>query len=73
MSHAILGLLIGTRPSAFRSHRARAHDPERQETMRPDYAPMSKLPAPASSRLIDFEKIEIIVLESFPATVGVSG
>jgi hypothetical protein len=34
--------------------------------MRPDYAPMSRLPAPASSRLIDFEKIEIIVLESFP-------
>jgi hypothetical protein len=34
--------------------------------MQPDYAPMTELPAPTSTRLIDFEKVEIRTLESFP-------
>jgi hypothetical protein len=34
--------------------------------MQPDYAPMTDLPAPTSTRLIDFEKAEIRTLESFP-------
>ncbi len=34
--------------------------------MRPDYARLNELPAPASSRLIDFERVEIVTLESFP-------
>ena len=34
--------------------------------MRPDYAQLTDLPAPASSRLIGFERVEIVVLESFP-------
>lgn len=34
--------------------------------MQPDYAPMTDLPAPTSTRLIDFEKVEIRTLRSFP-------
>ena len=34
--------------------------------MHPDYAPMTELPAPTSARLIDFEKVEIRTLRSFP-------
>ena len=34
--------------------------------MQPDYAPMTKLPAPTSTRLINFETVEIRTLESFP-------
>ncbi len=34
--------------------------------MHPDYAPMTDLPAPTSTRLIDFEHIAIRTLESFP-------
>ena len=34
--------------------------------MQPDYAPLKDLPAPTSTRLIDFEKVEIRTLRSFP-------
>ena len=34
--------------------------------MRPDYARLAELPAPASSRLIDFDRVEVVTLESFP-------
>ena len=34
--------------------------------MRPDYATMTDLPAPTSTRLLDFEHIAIRTLESFP-------
>ncbi len=34
--------------------------------MQPDYAPMTDLPAPTSTRLIDFETVEIRTLRSFP-------
>jgi hypothetical protein len=34
--------------------------------MRPDYARLNELPAPASSRLIDFDRVEVLTLESFP-------
>jgi hypothetical protein len=34
--------------------------------MHPDYAPMTDLPAPTSTRLIDFEHIAIRTLRSFP-------
>ena len=34
--------------------------------MQPDYAPMTDLPAPTSTRLLDFEKAEIRTLASFP-------
>src|ERR1044072_6819136 len=39
---------------------------ERQHPMQPDYAPMSDLPGPPSTRLIAFEGVEIRTLESFP-------
>ncbi|MDP8908093.1 MAG: hypothetical protein M3N47_03035 [Chloroflexota bacterium] len=43
--------------------------------MRPDYARLNELPAPASSRLIDFDRVHVITLESFPPqfVVVVSG
>jgi hypothetical protein len=34
--------------------------------MQPDYAPMTDLPAPASTRLIDFDDVQIRTLRSFP-------
>lgn len=34
--------------------------------MRPDYARLNELPVPASSRLIDFDRVEVLTLESFP-------
>lgn len=34
--------------------------------MQPDYAPMTDLPAPTSTRLIDFDTVEIHTLESLP-------
>jgi hypothetical protein len=34
--------------------------------MQPDYAPMTDLPAPTSTRLIDFEDVSIRTLRSFP-------
>ena len=34
--------------------------------MRPDPTPMMELPASQSSRLIDFERVKILTLKSFP-------
>jgi hypothetical protein len=51
---------------AYRERREALRSQKGTTPMQPDYAPMQDLPAPTSTRIIDFEKVEIRTLRSFP-------